>query len=154
MKNELVIKFLECVQANDAIKEELQKNIEGKSIDEAIKCFVELAPKLDFNITEEDLKEYFEKSAQNLKERTDATIAKVEAIDASELEAVAGGYYKGEHPNCGDTFKDRENCWFNDGCDITLNKYSNYQCYNTNEGADCGAKSYFGCKEFLICDLD
>ena len=154
MKKELMVKFLESIKANSQLKDDIPLYLEGKNEDEIIKYFAKLAPTLDFDITEEDFREFFKSDNQDLKERTDATIAKVKEIDLSELETVSGGFANGSHGNCYDTFLDKENCWFNDGCDLNINPYNNYLCANTNQGIDCGARNFFGCQEVFVQDWD
>ena len=58
---------------------------------------------------------------------TEANVAKLEKLPDGELTQIAGG--KGD-PDCKDTYKNRENCWSNDGCDVVYHDYDNYICKN------------------------
>ena len=74
------------------------------------------------------------KNARPAGTRTGAAEA-VKALSAEDLDVVAGGYV--DHPTqpCKDTLKDKENCWWSDGCDRSHNSYVNYHCKNSNKGA-------------------
>lgn len=55
----------------------------------------------------------------------------IQALDLDDLEAVAGG--KSDHEECLDTFKNKENCWYNDGCDHIFNAYDDYICKRSSK---------------------
>ncbi len=61
------------------------------------------------------------------KQKTDLTVEKVERLSEADLANVAGGG-NAANATCADTYKDKENCWFNDGCDYVINWYSQYLC--------------------------
>ena len=67
--------------------------------------------------------EFFE----NLKKLDLDSIELPDELPEELLEKVAGGVVIPEE-KCKDTFKDKENCWFNDGCDYTINSYNTYKC--------------------------
>ena len=77
-------------------------------------CYM-IAKKLNAELTAEGITAYF------------STIAKPVSgeLDDDELAQLTGG---AEHANCKDTFIQSENCWWNDGCDFTANKYLDYKC--------------------------
>ena len=58
-----------------------------------------------------------------------------------ENDSVAGGVVMPH--DCKDTFKDEENCWFNDGCDKTINKYPDYRCKRQYQGKENGCSFLF-----------
>ena len=61
-----------------------------------------------------------------MKRKAQAAKDEIENLSEQELAEVAGG--KG-HSDCRDTFKDRENCWVNDGCDHIYEDYRGYLCH-------------------------
>lgn len=118
--------FIKAVKTNEELSKVAREKTEGKSPDEVIKYYAELAPTMDFDVTEEDLRECFINEPSKLQQRTDATIAKVQELDINELDEVAGGY--ADSPECADTYRDHENCWYNDGCNVIFNRYRWYKC--------------------------
>ncbi len=37
------------------------------------------------------------------------------------------------YEECLDTFKNKENCWYNDGCDHIFNAYDDYICKRSSK---------------------
>lgn len=142
MNRELVRTFLETIASNKELSKEVMEKSIGKSSDEIIKYYAELAPTMDFNLSEEDFRDFFDNGDNSLKERTDSTIAKIEELDVNELSGISGGYdgIIHSHPDkCDYSFKDRENCWFTDGCDqIFLSYGDDYVCHSRTSVFDCG----------------
>lgn len=67
---------------------------------------------------------------RNTTEKTNSAIEKVEKLSEADLANVAGGGPNDNdaHYVCSDTYKDKENCWFDDGCDYVNNWYPYYIC--------------------------
>ena len=126
MKDEEIRKFIDQV-SNDLEAREHLKGYDA-STDE-IKAYAEVAAKLGYDITEGDLREYFDSIVKLQKERTEKSAAQIKKLSDDALEWVAGGK---DQLNCKDTFEQRENCVWNDGCDIVINDYYNYFCSRNN----------------------
>ena len=124
MKNEEIRKFIDQMN-NDPEAREHWKSYDAP-IDE-IKAYAEIAAKLGYDISEEDLREYFDSFAKLQKERTEKCAAQIEELPDDSLEPVTGG-----NQGCKDTFEQRENCISNDGCDIIINDYPGYWCSRNN----------------------
>lgn len=52
-------------------------------------------------------------------------------LDDEELAQLTGG---GDHAACKQSFKDKENCWWKDACDLINSKYDGYQCKRDFDG--------------------
>ena len=109
--------------------EELAKTEEAKALfasiekpeteDARIAAYVEIAAKLGVTLTAEDVAAYF---ASN--DNTDDA-----ELDDEELAQLVGG---GENAGCASSYQQKENCWWNDGCDRVWNDYDNYMCSYNN----------------------
>ena len=109
-------KFFEEVIKTDEAKAILAVTKKPDTEPELLEAYLEIAKKLNCELTAEDILAYFKAAA--------ATPASDE-IDDEELAQLTGG---AGNAACRDSFKQRENCWINDGCDISYNYYSNYKC--------------------------
>ena len=146
MEHHEVRTFLKALRINSKAREMVENLPEPKSTEERIAAYAKIAGELGFDVTEEDLKEYVAHKEKVLQEKAGAVAAKIEEMTPEELGEVAGG---GDHPECKDTYKDKENCWSNDGCDIINHHYDGYQChYNdkcSHQNFTCGDKWYEQC---------
>ena len=122
-------KFFEEIIKTDEAKAILADTKKPETEEAQIAAYLEIAKKLNAELTAEGITAYFN------------TIAKPVSgeLDDDELAQLTGG---GEHANCKDTFIQSENCWWDDGCDFTANKYSNYKC-NAGAVVDEFIKSLF-----------
>ena len=93
-----------------------------------IQFFVEAAKRLGVDVTEEAASE-------------------VEALSLDDLDMAAG---VADSPNCQDTFLQRENCFFKDGCDQTLIGYPDYDCQHNLHGHVCSTKEMFDCSKCIF----
>ena len=126
----------------DPKAQELFKNKEKPNTpDEMTKAYADAAKELGFELTAEDIAEFIKEEEQEIKRGTDSAAKAIEKLPDDKLENVAGGYNCVEtwelkpcavnlkdHRECKDTYYDRENCWFNDGCDHVINSYDHYIC--------------------------
>ena len=78
------------------------------------------------NVSSEEIASYIQEAEEERRKKTQENAGKIEEVSDQELEKVAGGK---DHPECKDTFKDRENCWVNDACDAVYNEYDKYYCH-------------------------
>ncbi len=122
MANTKIAAFLDAVKASEKAKEFLAGK-QPKSEDEKIEAYVCLAKEWGCDVTAADFTAYTAEAEQSRKARTDAA---VEALPDDDLGKVAGGA-KG-NSKCKDTYQNKENCWFNDGCDNAWNYYDEYVC--------------------------
>ena len=135
----------------DPRAQEILKDIPQPEDQEAeIKVYADISAQLGYDITEEDLKAYLEKTSEIIVGRTEEATADIQELPDDVLDKVAGG--KKDHDNCKDTFKDRENCWINDGCDNFYNNYDNYVCHRLYYSDPCHETAK-PCSKDMYCNL-
>ena len=122
---EKVKEFLEALRKNPRRKE-LCGGTEPKTEEEAIQIYLKAAEAMGFSLTAEELTEGMKALEEEQKAKTGKAEAGVSELDLAAMEAVTGG--KKGHKDCEDTFKDKENCWWEDGCDSYINDYATYKC--------------------------
>ncbi len=126
-----VKKFLEAVQ-NDPRAEELTKNISVPNDEEQeIALYVDLAKKMGFSVSREDLISYRQEIEKDFLARAKKAEASMEEdLNIKQLNMVAGGAKDG----CSDTHKSGEWCWYNDSCQIAVRYYDDWprQCKSNN----------------------
>lgn len=101
-------------------------------------AYAEIADKLGYDVTAEDLKSFLEETSRRIAGKTDDVITQ---LPDEELKVVAGGK---DHNECKDTYMDKENCWYNDGCDVIYHMYNDYICKHL---PTCGSPMYDKCGE-------
>ncbi len=126
--------FLDELVSNPKAAELLKGKGEPKSEEEKIKAILEVGKELGYALTADELTAALKEKGEALKARTDAQASEVEKLDDDDLAQASGG--KKEHSNCKDTFRDRENCWLKDGCDIVNIRYDDYVCHYTQQLCD------------------
>lgn len=89
--------------------------------EETYAAYAEIAEKLGMELSAEQIRAYLES-------RTTST----EQLDDEELEQVAGG---GDNTACKYSYKDKQNCWNKDACDLIYHKYDDYTCKRNASGA-------------------
>ena len=112
--------------------EEIIKTEEAKALfdcakkpeteDERIEAYVDIAAQLGIEITKEEVLAYFDEKLNN---------STSSEIDDDEMAHFSGG----RDSRCINSYKDRENCWWNDGCDYVTNNYIKYMCDWSDNGA-------------------
>ena len=112
--------------------------------EDELKLYGEIAEKLGYVESADEFTKLLEERKNSIIRKTDDTI---ENLPDADLKSVAGG--KGEHNECKDTYKDKENCWHNDACDIVYHSYEGYQCHWANDcnnhALDCGNDASYYC---------
>lgn len=126
MSVESVKKFFESLQTDPRAQELLKDCPRPESLDDTVKAYADVAGKMGLALTEDDLRSALEEEMQNQKHSTEAAAEKIRELPDEAMEQVAGGK---QHYECHDTYKDHENCWFNDGCDIVFRSYEHYCCH-------------------------
>ena len=120
MANEKTLEILKEIKADPKAKELFKGMEKPKSPDEAIAAYAQVAEKLGYDITAEDIKEAMEQEDARRKAQTDKAMADMVALEDDDLEYVAGG--KG-HPECENDFEWRYRCDLNDWCYFDTNYY-------------------------------
>jgi hypothetical protein len=119
-------KFFEEVVKTEEAKE-LFKSAGSPETEEArIAAYIDVAAKLGVALSADEIKAYYASSCTS-----DA-----QEIDDKELSQLAGG---GDNANCKSTYQHRENCWWNDACDMYTNDYDGYKCASRDYGKKPGS---------------
>ena len=92
-----------------------------------LQAYAEIAKEMGHDISEAELEAYFSEMEKSLQERTKATEDLITKLSLDELEKTSGGH---KRPQCKDTFRNVENCWYNDACDHIYRYYKEYICRN------------------------
>ena len=93
MANEKVLEVLKTLKADPRAKE-LSKELEKPtSLDGTVTFYAQIAKKLGYEISEEDIREIWKLEEEKKKGKTDKAVADMEALDDDELETVDGGFY-------------------------------------------------------------
>jgi hypothetical protein len=93
-----------------------------KSPDEAIAAYAQVAEKLGYGITAEDIREAVKQEETIRKAKTDKVVADMEELKDDDLEGVAGGIHPDILLKCGEVMQAIfDICWENDACSISLN---------------------------------
>ena len=107
-------KFFEEVLRTEEAKAILADTKKPETEPELLDAYLEIAKKLNVELTAEGILAYFDASKPASGE-----------LDDDELAQLTGGTFSS---TCQDTFQQRENCFHNDGCDLSWNYYSGYKC--------------------------
>ena len=149
MKHEKVVAFLKALREHPAGEEMIRKIPEPETQGDRIRAYAQIAGEMGHDVSEADLADYVAAKEKNLREKTEAAGEEIRELAADDLGAAAGGK---DHKDCKDSYKDRENCWFKDGCDIVNNHYSDYQCHYSdkcnNQQLTCGKSWYEKCGSY------
>ena len=153
MKHEKVRAFLETMRNDPRAQEKIARIPEPENHEGRIRAYEKVANELGYDLSDTDLDAYIADHDKYLQARADAAAEKISEIPEDELVEVAGG---GDHPDCKDTYKDKENCWVNDGCDIINNHYPDYDCHlnlkcHNYNGSYCGKNEYEKCGNSYAC---
>ena len=122
---EKVKEFLEALKTSPQAQKLLGQTSPNSEADE-LRAYEEAAKSLGYSLTAEEISDGIRKLAKKQKAITEQAESGIQNLDLDELESVSGG--KKGHDNCEDTFKNKENCWWEDGCDNYINEYSTYVC--------------------------
>ena len=115
MANEKTLEILKKMKADPKAKELFEGMEKPTSPDEAISAYAQVAEKLGYGITAEDIREAVKQEETIRKAKTDKVVADMEELKDDDLEGVAGGK---ENDACANTvdFSISEWCWSNDWC--------------------------------------
>ena len=153
MKHDKVKAFLEALKT-DPKAQELVRNIpEPGNPSSRILAYAKIAEDLGYDLSDADLDSYIADQEEYLQAKAKAAAKEIRELPGDELELAAGG---GNNPECTNSYKDKENCWIHDACDIVNNHYPNYQCHLNNkcnhmQGSMCGENEYNKCGNSYAC---
>ena len=135
MEKKTIQTILDEIRKNPKAAEFLKEKEAAGTPEEAGALWASAAAELGHSITAEEIGEYIKTSEDELKQKAQAAGDEIQSLSEDELKEVAGGK---DHSSCKDTYKDRENCWIHDGCDVINNHYSDYKCHYNTKDVKCG----------------
>ena len=91
MANEKTLEILKKMKADPKAKELFEGMEKPTSPDEAISAYAQVAEKLGYGITTEDIREAIEQEEARHKAKTDKVVSDMEALEDDDLDNVAGG---------------------------------------------------------------
>ncbi len=124
---ETLRKFMEALQTDPRAEELLKGKAKPESQEDAVRIYAEAAKELGFSLTEDDIRKGIKALQEEQAAKTEQAKEAVRKLELDDLEKVAGGA-NSANAKCGNTYEDRENCWFSDGCDNLIIVYSYYIC--------------------------
>ena len=131
---------LEEMKASLEAEKLLKARGENLPLKEIAAVYAEAAKAKGHDISAEEIAGYIQSRETAVREKTEDAAKDLRELSDEEIGRVAGGK---DHKECYDTFKDKENCWFTDGCDMVNQQYKDYQCKYQDKGA-CGDPSHCG----------
>lgn len=119
-------KIYKDMMADAKVKELLNSKNKPQSLDDMADVLGGVAKESGYPLSKDDFLSIF----RGIEEKTKTTQGKVNKLSDSDLAAVSGGGTKDNAANsfCSDSYKDKENCWWDDGCDYIVNYYPYYLC--------------------------
>lgn len=140
MTKENIKEYYRKLFYDQTVREQLKDVGNLKDPEEIISAYIDLAGKMGITLTEEDVAVILEEEGKSRRRRTETAAAQIMELPDEELELVAGG--NREHSTCEDTYRNEENCWVYDGCDIVNTHYEDYQCHWHHNGTECKESNY------------
>lgn len=118
-----VRKFMEALEKDPRAKE-LSENLSvPDDEDKAIDAYIDLAKKLGFTISREDLLNWEQEQEKEYKAKSEkAEAGMMESLDLDQMNMVVGGQI-GDYHRCVDTHKEGEWCWLKDSCKMIVRLY-------------------------------
>ncbi len=116
--------FLNELETKGELIKEMECKLDKSNPEGKIIAFAELAKKLGYDITEDDLKNYISDADRAAIDNTQEASDKIVNISDDNLDMVAGGAKN--NPECHDTYMDEENCFYDDGWDGIYRWYIDY----------------------------
>ena len=122
MANEKTLEILKEMKADPKAKELFEGMEKPTSPDEAISAYAQIAEKLGYGITTEDIRGAIEQEEDERKARTDKVVADMQELKDDDVENVAGGIQPDIILKCGKAMQAVfDICWKNDVCSISVN---------------------------------
>ena len=129
MANEKTLEILKEMKADPKAKELFEGMEKPTSPDEAISAYAQVAEKLGYGITAEDIREAVKQEETIRKAKTDKVVADMEELKDDDLEGVAGGYY--HEDGCVETYSIFSSCDKVDYCFFSITYYECYDNYSS-----------------------
>ena len=150
MKHEKVKAFLEALKTDPKAQELIRGIPEPETPASRIRTYAKIAEDLGYDLSDADLDAFIADQEKYPQAKAEAAAKEIKELPEDELEEVAGGK---NHADCTDTYKNKENCWVVDACDIVLTHYKNYECHHMTSCSNmqesiCGKKEYDKCNAF------
>lgn len=123
MKN--IAEILETIRSHSDVRNLLAADSAVETPEQAAEAYAKAAEKLGYKLTGEEILAYIGEAESGLRRKADETVGAIQSLREEDLAQAAGGGY---HPECYDTYKDHENCWWTDGCDVIHEQYKDYKC--------------------------
>ena len=135
MTNEKTFEILKEMSADPKARELFEGMEKPTSLDEMVAAYTQVADKLGYAVTAEDIKEAIEQEEARRRVKTDKIVSDMESLEDEDLEGVAGGFYRYDNcrlspervkiwNQCASSFDGY--CWSDDACEFNLNFY--YDC--------------------------
>lgn len=122
MAKEDVARFLDELDGNEKAKALLQASGADLDDEEGFKVLASVAREIGYDVTDDEVVEVFKSRRAVLVKASDAAADECRQLSDDEMDKVAGG---GDRSNCSDTYKEGENCWWEDNCKKAIIMYSN-----------------------------
>ena len=135
MNRESIAELLEKLRTDPETVRQIRARVFPAARNELAQAYADAARAAGAEVTKEEILSFISETESQVGARSDAATASVRELPEEELSRVAGG---GDHPECYDTFKDKENCWIKDGCDHIYQDYKKYVCKGEFHNKHCG----------------
>lgn len=126
MGKDNVRELFEELISNEKTRELLKDREKPETIGEVADTYEKIAKELGIDLTAEEIRTIVQEEEETRKVKTDDVAKAIFELQDSELDGVTGG--DGYDERCRYSFKDKENCWFQDACDGAWHNYDNYIC--------------------------
>lgn len=134
MSVEKAKEFYSKVSSDETLRADLEKAVSAVEEEKKMEVILDCAQKSGFDITEAELKEYLQASAEEVLKRSREAEQQIQEMRPEELEKVAGGKVRpcnktgscdanGRIVKCVDTAREGENCVLTDACNKSFVLY-------------------------------
>ena len=137
--NENLGKFFEELEQNEKAQELLKAECaDGTEADYS--ALARIARKTGYEVTDEEMADFWTKVKTKQAKASEAMAAQIAELSCDEMDQVAGGK---DHMVCSDTYKDGENCMWDDVCDKLFKFY-----YYEDDKHNCESNTF--CEGLLL----
>ena len=107
---------------------EIAERVKQESPQDISAFWAKILAEKGYNVSSEEIASFIREAEEERRKKTQENAGKIVELSDQELDKVAGG---GDHSDCSYTYKDKENCWCYDACDIVDIYYTAYICKYT-----------------------